>query len=135
MNDDRDLRNAFKALGGNVGTAAPSFDELASPAALNTARWRRRRRRAALAFAAIAIPSVFVFRSRADRALDYERFTALTGLDLGKVTWEAPSDFLLDVPGRELLRGVPTIEIRTPILLPDSTRGLNSNDTNRRSPS
>jgi hypothetical protein len=132
MNDDRDLKDAFKALGSRIGTTAPSFGELASREAMLAARWRQRRRRVTVVIAAIAIPSAVVL-ARADRELDYQRFTALTGIDLGEVSWEAPSDFLLDVPGRDLLRGVPLLEIRAPVLVPDSTRTLNSNDTNRRS--
>lgn len=131
--DDRDLRDAFKALGSHVDATAPAFGELASRAALTAARWRRRRHQGVLLAAAILIPSVLVLRARVDRGLDYERFTALTGLDLGEVSWEAPSDFLLDVPGRDLLRRIPIIEIQLPALAPDSARSPDSNDTLRRS--
>jgi hypothetical protein len=30
-------------------------------------------------------------------------------VDLGSVWWHAPSDFLLNTPGRELLAGVPAL--------------------------
>ena len=130
--DDRDLRDSFKALGGSLRATVPPFEELASREALHAARWRRRRRRGALLAIVAAIPAFLVLHARTDRALDYERFTALTGIDLGKVTWEAPSDFLLDVPGRDLLRGVPHIEIKGPVLAPDKARPPDSNDTKRR---
>ena len=134
--DDRDLRDAFEALGSRVRPTEPSFHQMTSREALEVARWQRRRRRTAgavLLSVAVAIPAFLAVRARTDHALDYERFTALTGIDLKEVTWEAPSDFLLDFPGRDLLRGVPIIEIRTPALGPDSIRPPDSNDTKRRS--
>jgi hypothetical protein len=130
--DDRDLQDAFRALGSSIPQAGPSFDELTSREALHVTRWRHRRRRAALLAVAVAVPAFLALRARSDGGLDYERFTALTGLDLGEVTWEAPSDFLLDVPGRDLLRTVPLIEIQAPSLAPDSARSSDSNVTRRR---
>jgi hypothetical protein len=131
--DDRELKAAFEALGSSVRATEPSFHQLTSREALKAARWRQRRRQAALLAVVVAIPAFLALRARTDRALDYERFTALTGIDLGEVTWEAPSDFLLNFPGRELLRGVPLIEVRAPALAPDSVRSSDSNDTKRRS--
>ena len=130
--DDRDLKDAFEALGRRVRATGPSFDEVASRERLNAARWRQRRHRAALLAVAVVIPAFLVFRARTDHALDYDRFTALTGIDLSEVTWEAPSDFLLDFPGRDLLRRVPLIDVHTPTLAPDSVRSSDSN-TQRRS--
>jgi len=134
-NDDRDLKDAFEALGSSVRATEPSFHQLTSREALNSARWRQRRHRAALLAVVAVIPALFVLRPRSDRALDYERFTALTGIDLNEVTWEAPSDFLLDFPGRDLLRRVPLIEIQAPVLASDSAppRPPVSNDSQRRS--
>lgn len=130
--DDRDLKEAFRALGSSAQAVESSFHEMTSREALAAARWRLRRRRAALLAAAAAVPAFLLFRGQSDRALDYERFSALTGLDLNEVTWEAPSDFLLDVPGRDLLRTVPFIEIQAPSLAPDSARSSDSNVTRRR---
>ena len=130
--EDRDLKDAFAALGSSVRMTEPSFDQLASREALNAARWRQRRRRAVLLAVVVAIPAFLVLRGRTDRALDYERFTALTGIDLKEVTWVAPSDFLLNFPGRDLLRRVPLIEIQAPALAPDSARKPDTN-TQRRS--
>lgn len=131
--DDRDLEDAFEALGRRVQETGPSFQQLASRDALNAARWRQRHRRIALLLVVAAIPAFLVIRARTDRAFDYERFTALTGIDLNEVTWEAPSDFLLDVPGRDLLRRVPIIEVHAPAFAPDSVRPPVSTDTHRRS--
>lgn len=133
VNEDLDLRDAFEALGSNVRMTEPSFDQLTSREALNSAKWRQRRHRAAVLAVAVAVPAFFALRARSDRTLDYERFTALTGLDLSEVTWEAPSDFLLDFSGRDLLRRVPIIEIQSPAIAPDSSRRPDSNDTKRRS--
>ena len=131
--DNRDLKDAFDALGRQVRFAAPAFDQMTSREALNAARWRQRGRRAALLAVVAVIPAFFALRARDDRGLDYERFTALTGIDLNEVTWEAPSDFLLDVPGRDLLRRVPIIEVHAPAFAPDSVRPSVSNDTQRKS--
>ena len=131
--EDRDLKDAFAALGSRVPASEPSFRQLTSGEALNAARWRRRHRRIALLLVVAVIPAFLAVRARTDRALDYERFTALTGIDLNEVTWEAPSDFLLDVPGRDLLRRVPLIEVHAPAFAPDSVRPPVSNDTQRRS--
>ena len=134
--DDRDLRDAFEALGSSVRAIEPSFHQMISREALGEARWRRRRRRAAgaaLLAVVVVIPAFLALRARTDRALDYERFTALTGIDLKEVTWEAPSDFLLDFPGRDLLTRIPIIEIRTPALAPDNVRPPVPNDTQRKS--
>ena len=132
-NEDRDLKDAFKALGSSVRMTVPSFDRMTSRETLNAARWQQRRHRAVLLVIAVAVPAFLALRARSDDALDYKRFTALTGLDLSEVTWEAPSDFLLDVPGRDLLRRVPLIEVHAPAFTPDSVRPPVSNDTQRRS--
>jgi len=131
--EDRDLKDAFEALGGKVPATEPSFQQLTSREALNAARWRQRHRRIALLLVAAAIPAFLLIGARTDRALDYERFTALTGIDLNEVTWDAPSDFLLDVPGRDLLRRVPLIDVHAPAFAPDGVRPNVSNDTQRRS--
>ena len=131
--NDRELRDAFRALGTAMHGTGPTFAELTSEDARRAGRRHQFRRRSVILLAAIVIPALFVFRGRTDRAIDYERFTALTGLDLNSVTWEAPSDFLLDVPGRDLLRRVPIIEVHAPAFPPDSVRPPVSNDTQRRS--
>ncbi|HEY5544804.1 MAG TPA: hypothetical protein VIK50_02015 [Gemmatimonadaceae bacterium] len=130
---DVNLREAFDTLRRETQAAAPTFASLTSATAMNTWRRRHRRRRGALLVAAIIIPGFLSLRARAPREPDFERFTALTGLDPGEVTWRAPSDFLLDVPGRDLLRKVPLIEIHAPALAPDSARPADSNATKRRS--
>jgi hypothetical protein len=132
-NEDRDLKDAFEALGRSVRSTEPSFDQMTSHETLNAARWRQQRHRAVLLVIGVAVPAFLALRAHSDDALDYKRFTALTGLDLSEVTWEAPSDYLLDVPGRDLLRRVPLIEVHAPVFTPDSVRPPVSNDTQWRS--
>ena len=130
--DDRDLRQAFGALK-STRQVTPSVADLTSPSAQN--RWQRRRlaKRAMVVMAAIAIPSLWVMNSREPAMPDFERFTALTGLDPGEVTWVAPSDVLLDVPGRNLLTDVPLIGVQLPALPPDSAQPAAQKDSQRRS--
>lgn len=132
--DDTDLRQAFRALGDETQANAPAFARLASPEALRAARRRHWRGRATFFAAAVVIPAFFILSTRSDETVDYARFTALTGIDLGEVTWEAPSDFLLEVPGRDMLRTVPlTDRIAIPTPPSDSARSHDTNATRRRS--
>lgn len=129
---DEELRNAFNALRSETRASVPSFASLTSATAMNAWRRRRRRRRGAVLMAAIMIPLFLALRARTTHEPDFERFFALTGLDPGAVTWRAPSDFLLDIPGRDLLRTIPLTGVLSPILPSDSTRA-DSNVTTRRS--
>ena len=130
---DEKLREAFDSLRRATPASAVSFESLMSPAAMHSWRRRNRRRRGAVLAVAIIIPTLIAIRARSERVPDFERFTALTGIDLGQVTWRAPSDFLLDVPGRDLLRRVPLLEIQALTPVPDSARPPDSNATKRRS--
>lgn len=132
--DDRDVRRAFETLGRQVTASAPSFAALTSNEALRSARWRRRRRTGFVATIGIAA-MVLATRVQPTGDFDFDKFTALTGIDLGEVTWTAPSDFLLDVPGSDLLGSVPIIEVTMPVAGPDNLPAPAANDTQRRSPS
>jgi hypothetical protein len=109
---DRDLRERFVALRRHVATDAPPFQAtVATARARGSARWGRRGlwlAAAALA-ASVALALLLVRRGRPDGHV---------GIDLTAVRWRAPTDFLLTLPGSELLRSVPrlgrlTIERRT----------------------
>jgi len=95
---ERDLRTAFAALRRENAAGAPSF-----AATLAGARSRAVRRRlplfAVAATIAAALLLVVVLR---------DRRPGLT-IDLATVRWEAPTDFLLALPGAELLRAVPPL--------------------------
>ena len=127
---DDDLRSAFAAL--ERDRSGPSFAELTDPRALDGTRRRHRRRRGALSLAVLAVAAIVALCARSGTGPDFDRFTALTGIDLGEVTWRAPSDFLLDVPGRDLLRTTPLIEIQPPALPADSVGPADSNANKRR---
>jgi hypothetical protein len=132
--DDRDVKRAFETLGRQVSASAPSFAALTSDKALRLARRRRLRRTGMVATAGIAA-LVLATRMQPAGDFDYDKFTALTGIDLGEVTWTAPSDFLLEVPGSDLLGSVPIIEVTMPVVGPDNLPAPIPDDTQRRSPS
>ena len=89
MTDDR-LRDAFAQLRQSERAAAPRFDRM----------WRARAPRSfmpRLAFAAmlLILVGVLVFRSEKPQP-------SITA-------WKAPTDFLLQTPGRELLQSTPEL--------------------------
>jgi hypothetical protein len=129
---DQDLRRAFGALNDVVQASAPAFEDLTSSGALTGARRRHRRRRVAAAAIVVSILAILAVRARPKPGPDFERFTALTGLDLGEVTWKAPTDFLLDVPGIDLLRTIPLADVVVPPDLTDSAPPTDSNVNRRR---
>jgi hypothetical protein len=131
--DDAELRRAFGALDRTMQACAPSFAELTYAGTLNAARRRSRARRAVLLIAAIVLPAFLVVRARSTQGFDFERFGVLTGLDPGAVSWQAPSDFLLSVPGADLLKTVPAIDANVPAIPADSTRPPATTATPRRS--
>ena len=130
---DDDLRRAFSALDRTMQASAPSFAELTNAAALNSARRRHRGRRASLLITVVVVPVFLTVRARSAQGFDFERFSVLTGLDPGAVSWQAPSDFLLSVPGHDLLQTVPTIDVNVPAIRVDSTRLPAATITPRRS--
>lgn len=130
---DEELRDAFGALHRTVQASAPAFAELASPAGLQAARRRRRVRHASLLVAVVVIPSVIIVSARSATRYDFERFSTLTGLDPGAVSWTAPSDFLLSLPGSELLEAVPSIDVPAPVIRDDGPRAPGATTTLRRS--
>ncbi len=110
MNDDR-LRDAFHALRREDATQAPLYSATVQRAV------RARRARPALALpafgalvATILAVSVFAVhraeeRRRAHAALFAEVHTAVLS---GR--WTSPTDFLLETPGDDLLRSMPSPE-------------------------
>jgi hypothetical protein len=100
--DDHHLKQAFEALRREEVAGTPSF-----PATIAAARARRtarpRRRALGLVAAVLVVVAVVVISTRRERAgvgLD---------IDLATVRWHAPTDFLLNLPGDELLRSVPQL--------------------------
>jgi hypothetical protein len=100
--DEQELRERFLALRREDGVSTPAF-----AATIGAARDRRKTHAGVglLAFAVTVMAVVgliLVFRIR-------ERQSAV--IDLRAVGWHAPTDFLLEVPGDDVLRSVPTFTI------------------------
>ena len=98
--DDHHVKQAFEALRQEDAAGTPPF--AATIAAARARRTARPRRRAlGLAAAVILVVAVVVISLRRER--DGVRLE----IDLATVRWQAPTDFLLNLPGDELLRSVP----------------------------
>ena len=104
MSDDRDLREAFARLRDSERETIPPF-RITPPAPHFTPR---------LAFAALVLIVVIagalfvVRRTREPRAVPQTEVTLST--------WRAPTDFLLQTPGRELLSTTPRLQPQTPVI-------------------
>ncbi|MBI3982873.1 MAG: hypothetical protein HY337_08170 [Gemmatimonadetes bacterium] len=115
-NDD-ELRARFAALRQEDSRLLPQFRG-AQQALAATPRLSRWVPAAALASAAVAV----LWLAGRDRDTSDRR-----GLDLAATVWRAPTDFLLETPGRDLLRQVPDVgHVSVPSLpngLPEENRG------------
>jgi len=100
--DDHDLRDRFQQLRReDMAGVTPFHAALAAAAARRPASPRPpalRLAAAAAVIAALAVAVVVATRGRHGMAID-----------LARAPWEVPSDFLLQVPGAELLRTVPEL--------------------------
>ena len=100
--DDHDLRDRFQRLRReDMAGVTPFQATLAAAAARRAASPRPpalRLAAAAAVIAALAVAVVLATRGRHGMAID-----------LARAPWEVPSDFLLQVPGAELLRTVPEL--------------------------
>lgn len=102
--NDQQLHALFQQARREEAEAAPAF--AATLARARAARRPRRLRAGLVAALAIAggIVALLILRGRPD-------MTAAGPVDLAAVRWTAPTDFLLETPGAELLRTVPRIAI------------------------
>jgi hypothetical protein len=101
--DDHDLHDRFQELRReDLEHATPFMTMLATARARRTVPPRRGALR--LAPAVVAAVALFFLLSR--------RHRDGVPIDLATVRWQAPTDFLLQLPGEELLRTVP--EFLTP---------------------
>ena len=105
--DDRDLRERFAALRAEEQRRAPRFS--AVWAAAEDRRGRRQGRRAGLrlaaAFAGAALLTLAVFVWRPSSPPPPAPGSEPVPPSITE--WRAPTDFLLETPGREVLRTVP----------------------------
>jgi len=103
--DDRDLRKRFEALRREATAGTPPFQATvtAARARRETAAPPRRRALGLAAAAVVALVAIALISTR--RHGDGVR----VAIDLTTVRWRAPTDFLLTLPGDELLRSVPRL--------------------------
>ncbi len=101
--NDHDLGEQFHALRREDAAATPPFHATLAAARARHAPLPGRRTRwlaaAAVGVAGVALALLF---TRPDRG-------GGVTIDLATVRWEAPTDFLLTLPGEELLRTVPEL--------------------------
>src|SRR5687767_8461161 len=97
--DDRDLRDMFARLRREDHSHAPPFR---LPASRPVSPWATPVKVAAAA-AVILVAVVLAVPDSGSRRPPVQL------VDLGDAAWHSPTDFLLNTPGRELLRTIPPI--------------------------
>ena len=102
MNDDLEIRKRFAAMRDENGANTPGFEEVLQRVPPKPYIGPRVLAPAACLVVAAAI--VTVLRTSPDHTASAPD---IAGLSLAQ--WRAPTDFLLDTPGRELLYAVPRI--------------------------
>jgi hypothetical protein len=99
---DQDLKQRFGALRRAAAAASPSFQATVAKARAGAGRERRRRwLPVAAALGLSAAVALLLMRRH-----PLEPYVAI---DPATVRWRAPTDFLLTLPGDELLRRVPRL--------------------------
>ncbi len=115
--EERHLRSLFRELRREVDASVSAFEVRAT----QPVRTGHRRLVMVTATAAVVMAAVMVARVvRDDHNPEF-------GLDLAATTWVAPTDFLLDTPGSDLLRSLP--EIGMPAYTSQSVTGPGAVDT------
>jgi hypothetical protein len=120
--NDHELRDLFQGLRAEDREAAPGFDEMMArvkeaqdlPEESRSPRvsWVRRPRRWVLTgglLAAAVAAAVLLMDTSTTTDARFEEVVRAFASDPALGAWESPTDGLLDVPGIELLRTVPTI--------------------------
>jgi len=106
--DDPQLKQAFEALRREAAAGTPPFRATVAAARTRRAAAPGGRRALRLAAAVIlVVVGVVVVSIRRHR--DGVRLE----IDLATVRWQAPTDFLLTLPGDDLLRSVPQLGPRS----------------------
>jgi hypothetical protein len=101
--DDQHLKRAFEALRRKEAAGGPLFQATVAAARARRAGVPRRR---ALGLAAVVVAAVIALVVASTRRI---RTSDRLEIDLATVRWQAPTDFLLKLPGVELLRSVPQL--------------------------
>lgn len=108
--DDRHLKQAFEALRRAAAAETPPFDATVVAARARRAATRGRRAVAVAAAVVVAVAIVALVVLLPGRGA---RDGSPLQVDLATVQWRAPTDFLLTLPGDELLRSVPQLGRRS----------------------
>ena len=123
--DDRELQQRFARLRSEDQANMPSFDAMLASETLRTPKRRRAvslRLASAMLVMLVAVVVTVVIQSRL--ALQRRELWSLR-LDPDSVRWEGPTHFLLDTPGRSMLRTMPMLKRQlTPAAPPPSPRRL-----------
>jgi ferric-dicitrate binding protein FerR (iron transport regulator) len=101
--DDPHLKRAFEALRREDAAGCPSFQATVAGARARRAGVARRRALGLVAVVVVAVIAVVVASTW--RVQKSDRLE----IDLATVRWQAPTDFLLKLPGVELLRSIPQL--------------------------
>jgi hypothetical protein len=110
--DDRELRERFERLRREDEPSQRPFGAVIAGATLRApgrAVRRARLLRVATAMVAILVAVVVLVIVESRVALERRERWSLR-LDPDSVTWEGPTHFLLDTPGRGLMRTIPVLE-------------------------
>ena len=101
--DDRDLRARFAALRQEDEARRPDFSVFWGPAGRPRPRWGGRLAAVAVVLVTMMTAILFLRSPRREPAPHVPK--PVTSI----IEWKAPTDFLLETPGRELLETVPQI--------------------------
>jgi len=111
MTDDRDLRRLFRERRDTDEAGAPPFSRVRRSEA---ARVRRSNRRSiaipAIAAVAVVLAVILLREETTPKSLRPEAVASGASSPRWE-DWTAPTDFLLEIPGRELLASTPPIGI------------------------
>lgn len=103
---DDDLRGRFAALRREEEAQAPEFAVLPGGGPEH-GRWRSVGKLVAVAVCLVTITAAALWLRLASQKLEREPGKPVASL----TEWRSPTDFLLETPGRELLRTVPAIGV------------------------
>lgn len=110
---DQRLRDAFARLHRELAPLAPNAERFVERARIARPHAGARSLAPGLALASVlavlAIVAVWNSRQASERAV-----IARQAAQLGESQWRAPTDFLLDVPGADLLRTTPAFDAGAP---------------------
>ena len=101
--DDHHLKQAFEALRREGSAGTPPFGTTVAAARARQTAAPRRRALGLAAVVVVAVAAVVVVSTGRNLT------GGPLGIDLATVRWQAPTDFLLKLPGDELLRSVPQL--------------------------